>query len=77
MVFGSDVISFGPSGLRMLWSEIVVQFCFRSPWGGNSSFKTCYGRTKTALVGLLMLVLKRFAGSKTHLIGKNMSWLSV
>jgi hypothetical protein len=30
MVFGSDVISFGPSGLRMLWSEIVVQFCFRS-----------------------------------------------
>jgi hypothetical protein len=33
-------------------------------------FKTCYGRTKTALVGLLRLVLKRFAGSKTHLIGK-------
>jgi hypothetical protein len=48
-----------------------------NPWGGNSSLKTCYGRTKTALVGLLGLVLKRFAGSKTHLIGKNMGWLAV
>jgi hypothetical protein len=40
-------------------------------WGGNSSFKTCYGRTKTALVGLLGLVIIVLVGSKTHLIGKN------
>jgi hypothetical protein len=57
--------------------EVVGYVAGLAAWGGNSSFKTCYDRTKTALVGLLRLVLKRFAGSKTHLNGKNISWLSV
>jgi hypothetical protein len=52
--------------LLLTCSNQVFEVLGLNSWGGNSSFETCYGRTKTALVGLLRLVLIRFAGSKTR-----------